>query len=82
MPIFNFKCTKCGKEVEILVLPQEKEPTECPYCGGELEKVYRGSVGLSFKGSGFYITDYVKKSKEKSHSSEKGENKPGKEKHD
>ncbi len=68
MPIYNYKCTKCGREIEVLVLPHEKEPTECPYCGGELVKVYRGSVGLTFKGSGFYITDYAKKN---SHTSKK-----------
>ncbi len=62
MPIYNYKCTKCGREIEVLVLPHEKEPTECPYCGGELVRVYRGSVGLTFKGSGFYITDYAHKS--------------------
>ncbi len=61
MPIYNYKCTKCGREIEILVLPHEKEPNECPYCGGELVRVYKGSVGLTFKGSGFYITDYAKK---------------------
>ncbi len=78
MPIYNYKCTKCGKEVEILVLPHEKEPTECPYCGGELVRVYRGSVGLTFKGSGFYITDYAHKNSH--NSSRKKETKGSKEK--
>jgi len=77
MPIYNYKCKKCGKEIEVLVLPNEKEPTKCPYCGGELVKVYRGSVGLSFKGSGFYITDYANKH---SHPSSKSKKKKGEKK--
>lgn len=68
MPIYNYKCSKCNKEIEVLVLPHEKEPKECPFCGGELSKIYKGSVGLTFKGSGFYITDYARKD---SHTSKK-----------
>lgn len=59
MPIFNFKCKECGKEIEVLV-PQEEIPEVCPYCNGELIKIYRGSVGFKFKGSGFYVNDYGK----------------------
>ena len=33
----------------------------CPSCKGELERIITGGSGLIFKGSGFYITDYVKK---------------------
>ncbi len=45
----------------MLILPHEQEPKTCPVCGGELERIYAGSVGLVFKGSGFYATDYAKK---------------------
>ncbi|MCD6130760.1 MAG: zinc ribbon domain-containing protein [Candidatus Hydrothermae bacterium] len=70
MPIYEYKCKKCGKIWEILVLPHEEQPCICPECGGELERIYSGSVGLVFKGSGFYITDYANKQKEKSKKSE------------
>ncbi|HHF52946.1 MAG TPA: zinc ribbon domain-containing protein [candidate division WOR-3 bacterium] len=70
MPIYEYKCTKCGKIWEILVLPHEEQPRICPECGGELERIYTGSVGLVFKGSGFYITDYANRTKEKSKKTE------------
>ena len=70
MPIYEYKCKKCWKIWEILVLPHEEQPAICPECGGELERIYSGSVGLVFKGSGFYITDYANKQKEKSKKSE------------
>ncbi|MEO0255439.1 MAG: zinc ribbon domain-containing protein [candidate division WOR-3 bacterium] len=62
MPIYEYKCETCEKSFEELVLPGEKEPEKCPECGTKtLRKVWRGSVGLIFKGSGFYITDYARK---------------------
>ena len=54
----------CHRKQDILVLPGEKEPTKCPFCGGRIRKVPSSGVGLVFKGSGFYITDYVNKGKE------------------
>lgn len=62
MPIYEYKCESCEKIFEELVLPGEKEPEKCPECGTKtLKKVWKGSVGLIFKGSGFYITDYARK---------------------
>jgi putative FmdB family regulatory protein len=60
MPIFDFRCKNCGKVVEELILNGEKIPDRCSDCGGELERIYSGSVGLSFKGAGFYVNDYGK----------------------
>jgi len=61
MPIYEYKCQKCGRKVEILLLPHEGEPVICSFCGGSLIKLLSSGVGLVFKGSGFYITDYAKK---------------------
>ncbi len=61
MPIFEYRCKKCGKVTEVLVLPGEEEPKYCDECGGELEKLPSFGVGFIFKGSGFYITDYKHK---------------------
>ncbi len=69
MPIFTYQCKACGRKQDILVLPGESEPTECSYCKGPLKKVPSQGVGLVFKGSGFYITDYANKgNKDKSES--------------
>ena len=61
MPIYEYRCKKCGKVKEYLVLPGEEEPKYCDECGGELEKLPSFGVGFVFKGSGFYITDYKHK---------------------
>jgi len=71
MPLYTYRCEQCGEEVELLVGHREPHPTECPSCGGTLHRTFSGSVGLVFKGSGFYITDY-KKNPTSSSSSGKG----------
>ena len=48
----------------------------CPSCHGELQRVITGGTGLIFKGSGFYITDYSKKSSNGNKSEKKSESKP------
>ncbi len=64
MPVYEYICKSCEKSFEELVLPGEREPEECPECGNKnLKRLWRGSPGLVFKGSGFYITDYARKSK-------------------
>lgn len=73
MPIYTYRCRKCGHTFEELILKQSDVPTACPTCGGEVERTFSGSVGLVFKGSGFYITDYARKS---SGSNGKGDTSP------
>jgi len=73
MPIHEYKCQSCGKVHEILLFPNEKEPTKCSVCGGSLVKLMSSGVGLVFKGSGFYVTDYAKKEEKKK--DERGEEK-------
>ncbi len=67
MPIYEYRCKKCGYKFEELVLPGEKEPEKCPKCGGELERLFGTGVGFIFKGSGFYITDYKRKEAQSGH---------------
>ncbi|MEN3044204.1 MAG: zinc ribbon domain-containing protein [Candidatus Hydrothermales bacterium] len=75
MPIFEFLCEKCDKVFEELVLPSENEPERCPECGEKsLRKLWRGSVGLVFKGSGFYITDYSKNKNSENKEKKEGSN--------
>jgi predicted nucleic acid-binding Zn ribbon protein len=48
----------------------------CPSCHGELQRIITGGSGLIFKGSGFYITDYSKKSTNGNKPEKKRESKP------
>jgi len=58
MPIYEYKCTKCGHIFEELRSIIDGEGATCPKCGAPAKKIFSGSVGFIFKGSGFYITDY------------------------
>lgn len=56
MPTYQYRCTACGNDLEAVQSFSDAALTECTVCGGRLRKVF-GSVGLVFKGSGFYKTD-------------------------
>ncbi len=56
MPTYQYKCKACNHEFEVRQRMSDKPLTECPVCGGEVRRVV-GSVGIVFKGSGFYVTD-------------------------
>jgi len=56
VPTYQYACTECGHEFEQFQSFSDDALSVCPNCGGKLRKVY-GSVGVVFKGSGFYRTD-------------------------
>jgi putative FmdB family regulatory protein len=57
MPTYQYVCGACQAPLEIVQSFSEDALVNCPACGTpELRKVY-GSVGVVFKGSGFYRTD-------------------------
>ena len=56
MPTYEYACKSCGEHVEVVQSFKDEPLTECPACGSPLRKVF-GSIGISFKGSGFYKTD-------------------------
>lgn len=56
MPTYAYRCADCGHAFDIHQAFTDSSLTECPECGGQLRKVF-GSVGVTFKGSGFYRTD-------------------------
>jgi len=58
MPIYVYKCKKCGYEFEELRSMTDGDRATCPKCGGEATRILAGSVGIIFKGKGFYSTDY------------------------
>lgn len=56
MPTYAYACKQCGHGFEAHQSFSDPALTTCPECGGPLRKVY-DSVGVTFKGSGFYRTD-------------------------
>ena len=75
MPTYQYRCKTCGHEFEEFQAISDDPITVCPKCTGETHRVISGGVGLIFKGSGFYITDYKRKgeaSKDSSGSGDKG----------
>lgn len=79
MPIYEYKCSDCGKHVEKMQKVSDAPLTVCEVCGGRLEKQWSLS-GFQFKGAGWYVTDYSNKTKEagaeksdKTEKAEKGE---------
>jgi putative FmdB family regulatory protein len=57
MPIYGYRCTECGHELELFQSMSAEPLKVCSECGGALRKrLY--PVGVQFKGSGFYTTDY------------------------
>ncbi len=61
MPVYEYKCKRCGYRFEKYQKMSDPRETTCPECGGEVIRLISGGAGLIFKGSGFYITDYKKK---------------------
>ena len=59
MPIYEYKCRKCDKVFEEFQSIHDKPLKYCSVCKGRLQKVF-SSIGISFKGSGFYSTDNKK----------------------
>ena len=63
MPTYEYVCAKCGHEMEAFQSMNYTPLKKCPACKkAGLKRQVGGGAGLIFKGSGFYITDYKKKS--------------------
>ena len=60
MPIYEYKCRKCGKQFEAFQGITEPELKSCKYCKGKVHKLVSLS-SFSLKGSGWYVTDYAGK---------------------
>ncbi|MYR06462.1 FmdB family transcriptional regulator [Gordonia sp. SID5947] len=56
MPTYSYACTECDNKFDIVQSFSEDSLSECPQCTGRLRKLFN-SVGIVFKGSGFYRTD-------------------------
>jgi putative FmdB family regulatory protein len=56
VPTYQYACKACEHRFDAVQSFSDPSLSECPECGGVLRKLY-GSVGVVFKGSGFYRTD-------------------------
>ena len=70
MPLYEYQCTQCGKIEEAIQKFSDPPLTVCPHCSGKLNKLISQS-SFHLKGTGWYVTDYSKKS-----SSASGDKKP------
>ena len=77
MPLYEYKCKKCGHLFEKIQKFSDNPIKKCPECGGPVEQVL-SAPAVQFKGSGWYVTDYAKKSGAGSASASDGGSKDGK----
>ncbi len=61
MPLYEYKCVSCGALFEKIRKFSDPPLTKCEKCGGKLEQLL-SSPAFQFKGTGFYVTDYPRKS--------------------
>ena len=61
MPLYEYECKKCGHRFEKIQLYSARMVKKCPECGGQVEQMI-SAPAVQFKGSGWYVTDYAKKS--------------------
>ncbi len=61
MPIYEYRCSKCGEVFEAFQKVNDSPLTECKFCRGKVERLISQS-SFQLKGSGWYLTDYARKS--------------------
>jgi putative FmdB family regulatory protein len=61
VPLYEYKCLKCGRHTEKIEPVAGPHLKKCPHCGGKVESVITAPA-IKFKGSGWYVTDYAGKS--------------------
>jgi putative FmdB family regulatory protein len=71
MPIYEYRCQDCGKVHEFIQKFSDAPKTECPECGGRLEKLI-SNTSFVLKGSGWYVTDYASGDRKNKMEAEKG----------
>ncbi len=62
MPTYEYECTKCNHAFEEFQRITAEPLKRCPKCKGKLRRLMGAGSGIIFKGTGFYETDYKRKS--------------------
>ena len=57
MPLYEYKCLKCGRHTDKIEKVSGPHLKKCPHCGGKVESVIT-APSIQFKGAGWYVTDY------------------------
>jgi putative FmdB family regulatory protein len=73
MPLYEYECESCGKRFEKIQKYSDPLADTCPHCGKGPVRKLLSSPAIQFKGSGFYITDYPKKSSSEAGSKSRSE---------
>jgi putative FmdB family regulatory protein len=71
MPLYEYECKKCRHRFEKIQKFSDRMVKKCPDCGGPVEQMI-SAPAVQFKGSGWYVTDYPKKSSSQSSSDGSG----------
>jgi putative FmdB family regulatory protein len=71
VPLYEYRCTKCNHVFEKIQKFSDPQVSECPKCGAPVEQVI-SAPAVQFKGAGWYVNDYAKKSGSKSGESKGG----------
>jgi putative FmdB family regulatory protein len=71
MPLYEYECKKCHHRFEKIQKFSDRMVKKCPDCGGPVEQMI-SAPAVQFKGSGWYVTDYAKKSSGQSSSDGSG----------
>ncbi len=71
MPLYEYRCLNCDAHFEKIQKFSDPPIKTCEACGGKLEQLL-SSPAIQFKGTGWYITDYAKKSSAQSSSKDDG----------
>jgi putative FmdB family regulatory protein len=58
MPIYEYRCSECGQDHEVLQKVSEPPLTECPACGKPALQKQLSAAGFHLEGSGWYATDF------------------------
>jgi putative FmdB family regulatory protein len=60
VPLYEYKCLKCGRRTEKIENVDGPHLRKCPHCGGKVERLVTAPA-IQFKGAGWYVTDYAAK---------------------
>jgi putative FmdB family regulatory protein len=61
MPIYEYRCSSCGTQKDMMQKMSEAPLTTCPECGKETFSKQLSAAGFQLKGSGYYATDFKDK---------------------
>ena len=61
MPLYEYQCETCGQRFEVIQKFSDPPVETCRACEGPVQKLL-SSPAIQFKGSGWYVTDYARKS--------------------